>query len=86
MISYGDEWAKIRKTEDGCAVRRGTDGWWYYAVPDILGDWQCSQFKVGQSVPESVRAESVRAGMRAPAGGRLKREPPQYDHRFHIDL
>ena len=74
MISYGDEWAKIRKTEDGCAVRRGTDGWWYYAVPDILGDWQCSQFKVGQSVPESVRAESVRAGMRAPAGGRLKRE------------
>ena len=74
MISYGDEWAKIRKTEDGCAVRRGTYGWWYYAVPDILGDWQCSQFKVGQSVPESVRAESVRAGMRAPAGGRLKRE------------
>ena len=54
----GDEWMKIRKTSDGCAIIKGEDGWWYYGIYDSEGKLSNSGYIVGKSVPASISASS----------------------------
>ena len=50
----GDEWTKVRTTEDGCAIRKDADGWWCYATYDNEGKITCSQYHVGKPAPAEV--------------------------------
>ena len=50
----GDEWMKVKMTEDGCAIAQERDGWWYYAVYDGSGRKSATPHKVGSDVPQDV--------------------------------
>ena len=56
MVS-GDEWIKIRKTMDGCAIVKDKDGWWCYGIYDDTGLIESSGYHVGNA-PESVVSAS----------------------------
>ena len=53
----GDEWLKIRTTEDGCAIINDSDGWWCYAKYDINGYITNTGYPIGQA-PTHVMAEA----------------------------
>ena len=46
IIVSGDEFYRIVRTEDGCAVTKGPDGYWYYAAYDINGAKRSSGVRV----------------------------------------
>ena len=50
----GDEWMKVKMTEDGCAITQARDGWWYYAVYDTYGRKSATSYRVGSDVPRNV--------------------------------
>ena len=50
----GDEFYKIHLTNDGYAIVKGEDGWWYYADFEADGKRVLSGHKVGQDTPQSV--------------------------------
>ena len=54
----GDEWMRIRKTTDGCAIVRGEDGWWCYGIYDSDGRLSNSGYPVGQGAPANILASS----------------------------
>ena len=45
----GDEWIKIRTTEDGCAITIDKDGWWCYATYDHEGKISSTGYHVGKA-------------------------------------
>lgn len=49
----GDEWIKIRKTKDGCAIVRDDQGWWCYGIYNGEGILECTGYHVGNA-PASV--------------------------------
>ena len=55
----GDEFARVRQTEDGHAIILGNDGWWYYAEYDSEGFRYSSGYKVGSDVPADVLGRSM---------------------------
>ena len=58
----GDEWMRIRKTADGCAIVKGEDGWWYYGTYNSEGRLHNSGYAVGKSVPSDVISASRQIG------------------------
>ena len=54
----GDEWMRIRKTADGCAIVKGEDGWWYYGTYDSEGKLHNSGYAVGKATPANVLSSS----------------------------
>ena len=58
LVRYGDEFNKIRMTEDGCAVAQGEDKWWNYVVLDNEGMRYDSGVHVGTRVPANVLSSS----------------------------
>ena len=50
----GDEWTKIRKTEEGCAIIKDSDGWWCYAIYDSEGHISSTGHRVGMCVSSEV--------------------------------
>jgi len=50
----GDEWMKIRRTKDGCAIIKDNDGWWCYGIYDSDGRLSSSGHHVGKETPEDV--------------------------------
>lgn len=55
MVS-GDEWMKIRKTPDGCAIVKDEDGWWCYATYDNEGQIHSTGYHVGEAPSEIIVA------------------------------
>ena len=55
----GDEFYKIHTTEDGHAIIKGDDGWWYYAFFQGDGSREISGYKVGQQAPQAVLDNSI---------------------------
>lgn len=53
----GDEWLKIRTTEDGCAIVNDADGWWCYATYDINGNIHNTGYPVGKA-PSNIIAQA----------------------------
>lgn len=53
----GDEWIRIRTTEDGCAIIKDNDGWWCYGKYDNEGNLKSTGLHVGHADAE-VMAES----------------------------
>ena len=58
LVRYGDEFNKIRMTEDGCAVAQGEDKWWNYVVLDNEGKRYDSGVHVGTGVKADVISSS----------------------------
>ena len=54
----GDEWIRIRKTEDGCAIVKNEDGWWCYASYDADGKIRNTGWKIGSPAPADIIASS----------------------------
>lgn len=54
----GDEWTKIRTTEDGCTIIKDKDNWWCYGIYDENAVVINSGYRVGQSVPSDIVAKS----------------------------
>lgn len=50
----GDEWLKIRTTENGCAIVKDSEGWWCYAVYDSEGRIESTGYRVGDKVPSET--------------------------------
>ena len=55
----GDEFMKIKTTEDGHAIIQEEDGWWCYAWFDQEGKRYSSGHKVGGSTPSDILARSM---------------------------
>ena len=53
---HGDEFIRIKVTEDGSAITQGEDGWWYYAEYDMNAAKLSTGYKVGKSVSADVLA------------------------------
>lgn len=82
----GDEWTRIRTTEDGCTIMMNAEGWWCYGIYDEDGSIRCTEYIVGKSVPADIvtasrripygtlshQAEAVRAKLRARNASALK--------------
>ena len=45
----GDEWLKVRTTEDGCAIVRDEDGWWCYGTYDEQGHISSTGYHIGEA-------------------------------------
>lgn len=56
----GDEFTRIKTTEDGHAIIQDDNGWWCYAVYRTDGTKECSGWRVGSKVPQPVLDESRR--------------------------
>ena len=56
----GDEWTRLRTTEDGCSIAKNEDGWWCYSTYNEDGTIKCTEYKVGQPAPADVLAASRR--------------------------
>ena len=54
----GDEWGHVCTLEDGSAVVRAADGWFYYAHYGADGTLQRSSVRVGDPVPADLAADS----------------------------
>ena len=54
----GDEWLRIRKTEDGCAIIRDDEGWWCYGIYGTDGSLRNTGFRVGKPAPADTMAAS----------------------------
>ena len=53
----GDEWGHVCTLEDGSAVTRAADGWWYYAQYGPDGRLRRSSVRVGDPLPADLAAE-----------------------------
>ena len=53
----GDEWIKIRTTENGCAIIKDKDGWWCYATYDLDGKISSTGYRVGNA-PAHIISEA----------------------------
>ena len=60
IIVSGDEFYRIVRTEDGCAVTKGPDGYWYYAAYDINGAKRSSGVRVTPMSGASAAAAAAR--------------------------
>lgn len=52
----GDEWLRIRMTEDGCAIIRDDNGWWCYGTYDSEGNIRNSGYHIGDAPAEVMAA------------------------------
>ena len=50
----GDEWTKIRTTEDGYAIIQNEDGWWNYCIYDETGKMTDTGHHVGYNTPGEI--------------------------------
>ena len=57
-VISGDEFVKIKTTEDGEAIVQDADGWWSYAKYDVDGNKTSTGCHVGDNQHGSVAAES----------------------------
>ena len=53
-VLRGDEFGKVMMTADGCAVLKGSDGYYRYAIFNPDGSRTSSGYKVGESAPQTV--------------------------------
>lgn len=53
----GDEWGRIRTTDDGCAIIKDIDGWWCYAIYDSEGKMKSTGHHVGDA-PAEIKSAS----------------------------
>ena len=60
VIIRGDEWTKVRTTTDGCAITKGDDGWWCYAVYDEEGRISSTGHHVGLCISQDILNASRR--------------------------
>ena len=74
IIISGDEFYRMVRTEDGCAVTQGEDGYWYYAAYDINGAKRSSGVRVSPLNGATAAAGAARiipyGTLRAAAAGR----------------
>lgn len=52
----GDEFGKVLRTTDGCAITKGGDGYYHYAYFNSDGTIESTGYKVGSQVPSIVLA------------------------------
>lgn len=78
VIVKGDEWTRIRTTDEGCAIIMNEDGWWCYGIYEDDGSIRTTDYRVGKPVPSDIvtasraipygalshKAEAVRAKMK----------------------
>lgn len=57
-VISGDEFLRIKKTADGCAVIQDESGWWCYAEYDADGGKISSGHRVGSATPAEVLSKS----------------------------
>ena len=58
VLIAGDEWLKIRTTEDGCAIARDERGWWCYGSYDAEGRLTPTEYRIGSPAPAAVISAS----------------------------
>lgn len=56
----GDEFTRIKTTEDGLSIIQDENGWWCYASYQPDGSKTCSGWKVGEQAPQTVLDDSRR--------------------------
>lgn len=54
----GDEWTKLSVTENGCAIIREEDGWWYYGIYDSSGALSSTGYRIGSQTPSHITEAS----------------------------
>ncbi|MBR4133158.1 MAG: M6 family metalloprotease domain-containing protein [Bacteroidales bacterium] len=89
IIVSGDEFYRMARTEDGCAVIEGTDGYWYYAAFDFNGARRSSGVRVS---PGNGATAAAAASRMVPRGTLLAAAARRRDavnrlrasHRFHV--
>lgn len=55
----GDEFSKIKTTEEGYSIMQDDEGWWCYAIYESDGSRENSGWKVGQEVPSEILVRSA---------------------------
>ena len=53
----GDEWGRIRTTDEGCAIVKEGDGWWCYGTYDSEGKITSTGYHVGDA-PSEIQSAS----------------------------
>ena len=89
IIISGDEFYRMVRTEDGCAVTQGEDGYWYYAAYDINGAKRSSGVLVSPLNGATAAAGAARiipyGTLRAAAAGRRAAvNRLRAEHRFRV--
>ena len=89
IIVSGDEFYRMVRTEDGCAVTQGEDGYWYYAAYDINGAKRSSGVRVSPINGATAAAAAARiipyGTLRAAAAGRRAAvNRLRAEHRFRV--
>ena len=89
IIVSGDEFYRMVRTEDGCAVTQGEDGYWYYAAYDINGAKRSSGVRVSPLNGATAAAGTARiipyGTLRAAAAGRRAAvNRLRAEHRFRV--
>lgn len=89
IIISGDEFYRMVRTEDGCAVTQGEDGYWYYAAYDINGAKRSSGVRVSPMNGATAAASAARVipygTLRAAAAGRRAAvNRLRAEHRFRV--
>lgn len=89
IIVSGDEFYRMVRTEDGCAVTQGEDGYWYYAAYDINGAKRSSGVRVSPLNGATAAAGAARiipyGTLRAAAAGRRAAvNRLRAEHRFRV--
>ncbi|MBO4923331.1 MAG: M6 family metalloprotease domain-containing protein [Bacteroidales bacterium] len=89
IIISGDEFYRMVRTEDGCAVTQGEDGYWYYAAYDINGAKRSSGVRVSSLNGATAAAGAARiipyGTLRAAAAGRRAAvNRLRAEHRFRV--
>ena len=89
IIISGDEFYRMVRTEDGCAVTQGEDGYWYYAAYDINGAKRSSGVRVSPLNGATAAAGAARiipyGTLRAAAAGRRAAvNRLRAEHRFRV--
>ena len=76
IVMAGDEFCRIARTEDGSAVVKGRDGYWYYAFYDIQGAKRSSGVRVssGAGGAAAAAARNIPYGMIRRAGAERRAE------------
>lgn len=55
---HGDEFFKIKTTDEGYAIVRQEDGWWCYACCTAGGERASSGYRVGEETPHDILMQS----------------------------
>ena len=58
-VFKGDEFTRIKTTEQGHAIIQDSEGWWCYARYDDDGNKSSSGYKVGQETPFHILDQSI---------------------------